>query len=73
MGNFGTLYETQFLDHPVNQVVPHLVRESVDAIALWEPRATVVKVVPTIDGAQTTLRIIWKLADGVLRDLEIVL
>lgn len=60
-----------YVDHPINTVVPHLVRETVDAIAEWEPRATVVKVVPLFGDAGITLRIRWNLADGVLRELEV--
>lgn len=60
-----------YVDHPVNQVVPHLVRESVDAIREWEKRADLVKVTPIIDGSQITLRVLWKLADGVLRSTEV--
>lgn len=62
-----------YIDHPVNQVVPHLVRETVDAITAWEPRAKVETVAPVFDEAHITLRIRWKLADGVLRELEVAL
>ena len=62
-----------YVDHPINTVVPHLVRETVDAISEWELRAKVEKVVPVFGDAGITLRILWSLADGVLRDLEIVL
>ena len=62
-----------YIDSPVNQVVPHLVRESVDAIKEWEKRCELVKVTPTIDGSQVTLRVQWKLADGVLRETAVAL
>ncbi|MDR1311094.1 MAG: GPW/gp25 family protein [Burkholderiaceae bacterium] len=63
----------QYIDHPVNRVVPYLVRESVDAIQEWEPRCELVKVIPTIDESHITLRVQWKLKDGVLRETEIAL
>ena len=62
-----------YIDSPVNQVIPHLVRESVDAIKEWEKRAELVKVTPTVEGSQITLRVQWKLADGVLRETAVTL
>jgi phage baseplate assembly protein W len=60
-----------YLDYPIDRAVPHLVRETVEAIRLWEPRCVLVKVTPSIVEAQITLRVQWKLADGVLRDTEV--
>lgn len=60
-----------YLDYPIDQAVPHLVRETVEAIRLWEPRCELVKVTPSIEEAQITLRVQWKLADGVLRLTEV--
>ncbi|MDO5940649.1 GPW/gp25 family protein [Burkholderia cepacia] len=60
-----------YLDYPVDQAVPHLVRESVEAIRQWEPRCELVKVTPSIEESQTKLRVKWKLADGVLRETEV--
>lgn len=60
-----------YIDHPVDQAVPHLIRESVEAIQQWEPRCELVKVAHQIDHAQIILRVQWKLAAGVLRETEI--
>ena len=60
-----------YLDYPIDQAVPHLVRETVEAIRRWEPRCQLVKVTPSIMEAQITLRVQWKLADGVLRLTEV--
>ena len=60
-----------YIDNPVHQVIPHLVRESVDAIKEWEKRCELVKVTPTVEGSQITLRVQWKLADGVKRETEV--
>ena len=57
-----------YIDHPTNQAIPHLVREAVESIRRWEPRCTLVRVTPRIDAAHITLRIIWRLADGVQRE-----
>ena len=57
-----------YIDHPTNQAIPHLVREAVESIRRWEPRCTLVRVTPRIDAEHITLRIIWRLADGVQRE-----
>lgn len=61
------------LDKPINQAIPHLVREAVEAIRKWEPRCVLVKVTPAVLDSQVTLRVRWKLADGVLRETEVQL
>ncbi|CBJ43025.1 GPW/gp25 family protein [Ralstonia solanacearum] len=60
-----------YLDYPVDQAVPHLVREAVEAIRWWEPRCELVKITPSIDESGIALRVQWKLADGVLRETEV--
>lgn len=60
-----------YLDYPVHQAVPHLVREAVEAIRQWEPRCELVKVIPTIEESHITLRVQWKLANGAIRETEV--
>lgn len=60
-----------YLDMPIQQATPHVVRESVDAIREWEPRCEVVRVIPAIDEARETLRVQWRLADGLIRETEV--
>lgn len=60
-----------YIDWPVNRVTPHLVREAVDSIRQWEPRVTVVQVQVTIEGSQITLRVQWRVADGVTQLTEV--
>ena len=62
-----------YLDYPINQAVPHLVREAVEAIRQWEPRCELLKVTPSIEESRITLRVQWKLADGVIRETEVSL
>ncbi|OHX10250.1 baseplate protein [Chromobacterium sphagni] len=62
-----------YLDNPVDQAVPHLVRESVEAIRQWEPRCQLVKVSPLFDGSRITLRVTWRLANGVQHITELPL
>ena len=60
-----------YIDWPTNRVVPHLVREAVDAIRRWETRVTVVQVLAEIEEHHITLRVQWKVADGVIQQTEV--
>lgn len=55
----------KYIDWPANLITPYLVRESVEAIKRWEPRVTVVQVIVDIDSSKVTLRVKWKVADGI--------
>lgn len=61
----------RYIDWPTNRVVPHLVREAVEAIRRWEPRVTVVQVLTEIDASHITLRVQWRVADGVIQQTEV--
>lgn len=52
-------------------MVPHLVREAVTALRLWEPRMEVVQVEAQIDGSHVTLRVKWQVANGVVQQTEV--
>lgn len=60
-----------YIDWPVNRVVPHLVREAVDAIRQWEPRVSVVTVRAMVEAEHVTLRVVWKVADGIEQLTEV--
>ncbi len=63
----------KYIDHPVNEAIPNIIREAVDAINIWETRIKIVKVVPVIDGSHATLQIEWKLnEDDTVRQTEVV-
>lgn len=62
----------EYLDWPVERAIPHVVRESVEAIRRWEPRVDVVSVTPTIDASHLTLRVVLRLADGVEVQSQVV-
>ncbi len=68
--NFGSNIH-RYIDHPVRVAIPHVVREAVEAIRAWETRCTLVRVTPVVDDAQLVLRVVWKLADSVLRETEV--
>ncbi|APC18537.1 baseplate protein [Pseudomonas frederiksbergensis] len=60
-----------YLDWPTNRVTPHLVRETVDAIRIWETRVTVVQVQVLIDEVQITVRVLWRVANGITQVTEV--
>lgn len=60
-----------YIDWPTNRVTPHIVRESVDAIRRWETRVSVVQVQVSIDDEHVTVRVQWRVADGVPQLTEV--
>ncbi|OAM73772.1 GPW/gp25 family protein [Devosia elaeis] len=53
-----------YLDHPMEEAVPHVVREGVDALRRWEQRIEVVRLVPVQLGrAHMHITVEWRL-DG---------
>ncbi len=51
----------KYLDAPAAVAIPNIVREVVDALEAWEPRIDLVRVVPSVSGAQVTVSVEWKL------------
>lgn len=45
---FGTEI-LRFLDKPINTAIPNLMREMIDAVNQWEPRAKIKKITPQFD------------------------
>lgn len=60
-----------YIDWPTNRVTPHLVREAVDAIRRWETRVSVVQVQVSIDMEHITVRVQWRIADGIPQLTEV--
>lgn len=56
--NFG-INKFDFIDKPVTVMVPALVKEITKQIAMWEPRATVKKIVYQIVQSQVMFTIHW--------------
>jgi len=54
----------RYLDHPTNEALPNIIRECTDAIAQWEPRATVTNITTTYDVAHVSLTIHWSATLG---------
>lgn len=53
------------------RVTPYLVRETVEAIRRWEIRVSVVQAQVLIDAEHITLRVVWRVADGVAQITEV--
>jgi uncharacterized protein len=64
----------KYIDWPIDRAIPHLVRETVQAIAKWEKRIASIKVTVIRPGiAHLALKIIWKLEDATAGELELSL
>lgn len=53
-----------YVDYPIAEAGPHLVRESVDALTIWEPRIVVDKVTPSRTDAGTSVAVAWRPSGG---------
>ena len=54
----------KYVDYPVNEIVPNITRETIDAINLWETRVTVNSVSVEINQEKITVKIEWTLKDS---------
>lgn len=62
----------KYIDYPVNEAIPNISRESIDAISLWETRIQVNSVGVTIDKENITVKIEWTLKEsGTLGSTEV--
>jgi phage baseplate assembly protein W len=56
----------QYIDYPIDAARPHFVREVVDALRLWEPRISVLRVrITPSEIAELEVLVEWVFADGV--------
>jgi phage baseplate assembly protein W len=61
----------RYIDWPALDAVPHVVREVSEAVRKWEPRCTLIRAVPTVDGPHVTVNVLWKLAPGIERETKV--
>lgn len=54
----------ELIDKPTNVIAERLPAVLIEAAELWEPRARIVGVPVTIDQAQVTYSVLWRLRDG---------
>ena len=51
----------KYVDYPVNEAIPNITRETIDALALWETRIKVDSVSVEINETQIVIKIEWTL------------
>ncbi|MBP3847430.1 GPW/gp25 family protein [bacterium] len=54
----------KYVDYPVNEAKPNIIRETIDAIALWETRITVNSVLVDIENEHINIKVQWKLKEN---------
>jgi phage baseplate assembly protein W len=54
----------KYVDYPVNEAVPNIVREATDAITEWEKRITVNSIQAEINQPQIKIKIEWTLKES---------
>ena len=54
----------KYIDRPLPWAVPHVIRESWEAVAAWEKRVEVVRVEAEPDAGALVIRVVWRPAGG---------
>lgn len=54
---------SKFIDYPVKEAIPNIVRETTDAITLWEKRIDINSINVSINESHLTVAIQWTLKD----------
>lgn len=54
----------KYLDYPVSEAKPNIIRETIDAINLWETRITVNSVLVNIENEHINIKVQWKLKEN---------
>lgn len=62
----------KYVDYPVNEAVPNIVREATDAITLWETRINLKSVSVEINNTQITVKVEWTLKESKTKGITTV-
>ena len=54
----------KYVDYPVNEATPNIIRETIDAISLWESRIDVNTVVVNINDSSISVKVEWTLKES---------
>ena len=54
----------KYIDYPVNEAIPNIVREATDSITLWETRIKIRSIEVEIEQSSLTVKIDWTLKDS---------
>ena len=58
----------KYVDYPVNIAKANIIRETIDAITLWEKRVKVDAATVEINQTQINIKVQWSLSDGNVSD-----
>ena len=58
----------KYVDYPVNVAKANIIRETIDAITLWETRVKVDAVTVSINESQLNIKVQWSLTKGNVSD-----
>ena len=61
--NFGS-YVYLYVDYPISEAIPNIIREATDAITEWEPRVEIKQITASSENEKITLNIEWTLVDA---------
>ncbi|MDI1471937.1 putative bacteriophage baseplate protein [Thermodesulfovibrio sp. N1] len=51
----------KYIDYPVNEAIPNIIREAIDAVNTWEPRVEIKSIRAKVEQANVILQIEWVL------------
>lgn len=54
----------KFIDNPINIAKPNIIRETIDAIALWEKRIDVNSVITEFENEHVNIKVQWTLKNS---------
>ncbi len=54
----------KYVDYPVQEAIPNIIREVIDAISQWETRVEINQVTAELDEFNVKIKIEWKLVDS---------
>lgn len=54
----------KYIDYPINEATPNIVREATDAITMWESRIKINSIEVEIEESTLTVKVEWTLKDS---------
>ena len=54
----------KYIDYPVQEAIPNIIREVIDAISEWETRVEISQVTAELNETNVKIKIEWKLVDS---------
>lgn len=63
----------KYIDYPLNEAIPNIIQEAIDAINTWEPRINIKSIKAVVDVSNVILKIEWILIEtGEAQALEVI-